>query len=77
MWKLALDIATLAAASSAAATVPRIRRVLEAASYRNVKECDLLESRRTVKKDTREMALNGWVRNEADGEAFVLEGIES
>ena len=47
---------------------------LKADTYAEVKEGKLLESRRNVKREVREMALEGWVRNEG-GEGFGSDGL--
>jgi tRNA-specific adenosine deaminase 1 len=65
IWALALKIATLV-------SVPAIERCLRVESYAAVKESQLLEGRRIVKRDVRHV-LGNWVRNEG-GEGFDLHG---
>jgi tRNA-specific adenosine deaminase 1 len=69
MWKLALDIATVV-------SVPLVLQYLKGSSYREVKEGLLLEERRRIKKEVREEALKGWVRNEG-GERWGLEDTQA
>jgi tRNA-specific adenosine deaminase 1 len=47
---------------------------LNAETYAEIKEGDLLKERMKVKREVREMALMGWVRNEG-GEGFGPEGL--
>jgi tRNA-specific adenosine deaminase 1 len=47
---------------------------LKSDTYAEVKEGKLLEVRRNVKREVREMALEGWVRNEG-GEGFSSDGL--
>jgi tRNA-specific adenosine deaminase 1 len=47
---------------------------LKADTYADVKEGKLLEARRNVKREVREMALEGWLRNEG-GEGFSSDGL--
>ncbi len=61
LWNLCLSIATLIA-------VPQIELALKSSTYKEIKEGHLLEGRRNVKQDVREV-LGGWVRNEG-GEDF-------
>lgn len=57
MGALALEIAVVLDCSE---------RLLEGQSYQDVKDGDLLMSRRQVKEETRAEALKGWVRNVGD-----------
>ena len=68
MWKLAIEIAALAA-------VPTVERCLRLATYGEVKSSECLELKRRVKDDVREKALRPWVRN-AGGDDFVVQGVE-
>lgn len=63
-WTLALEIAALMA-------VPTLELCLRVGNYSAAKESRLLEGRRRVKEDVRDI-LGGWVRNEG-GEDFGLE----
>jgi tRNA-specific adenosine deaminase 1 len=47
---------------------------LKAETYAEVKEGKLLEARRNVKREVRETALEGWLRNEG-GEGFSSDGL--
>lgn len=67
MWKLALEVAVVAG-------VPAVEGCLRVGKYGDVKSGELLEGRRKVKKEVREV-LGGWVRNEG-GEGFGGEGAE-
>ncbi|ESZ94797.1 hypothetical protein SBOR_4816 [Sclerotinia borealis F-4128] len=68
-WKLGIEI--LAAMTAMAKIdrgqeiVERMRKCLVVDSYRDLKESEMLEGRRTVKEEVRE-CLGGWVRNEGD-----------
>jgi len=64
-WKLALEVACVAG-------VPAVERLLREVKYGDVKGGELLEQRRSVKRDVREV-LGGWVRNEG-GEGFGIDG---
>ncbi|TAQ85541.1 hypothetical protein B7494_g6130 [Chlorociboria aeruginascens] len=61
MWKLAAEISGLVG-------VRVIEQALggEGKRYGDIKEGELLKIRRVVKKDVREKALKGWVKNEGD-----------
>ncbi|PMD60842.1 uncharacterized protein K444DRAFT_527647 [Hyaloscypha bicolor E] len=65
MWQFALSLAAISGKSILC---------LKADTYAEVKEGKLLESRRNVKREVREMALEGWVRNEG-GEGFGSDGL--
>ena len=69
MWRLAIEIAGLAA-------MPAVERCLRMATYNGVKRSRLLEDRRNLKDDVRINALKGWIRN-VGGEEFGLEGIDA
>ncbi len=60
LWRLAAEVAALVA-------VPAVRCALNVESYELVKAAGVLEARRRVKDDVKEMALRGWMRNEGDG----------
>jgi tRNA-specific adenosine deaminase 1 len=66
MWALALDVARLDGVGG-----EDVRRQLEAETYGDIKEGELLEGRKRVKEDVRSEALKGWVRNIGD-ESFIL-----
>ncbi len=68
MWKLALEVAGLAA-------VPAVETCLRVGKYGVVKQSGLLSERRRVKSEVRDGALKGWVRNEG-GEGFGFDGLE-
>lgn len=70
-WKLALEIAKVATLR-----VPSIEKALKADSYALVKQCFLLNARRTVKTDVRTIALKGWIRNEG-GDDWASEGVDA
>lgn len=59
MWKLALDVGVMIA-------VPTIIHALSSDSYEQLKKSDLLNSRRIVKKEVKEEALQGWAPNCGD-----------
>jgi len=61
----------LAILASMATLSPELRSVLAAGTYQDVKQSDILKSRRKVKEDVREEVLKGWVRNDGD-EDFAL-----
>lgn len=69
MWKLAIEVARLAA-------VPAAERCLQMLSYAEVKSSDCLAKRRSVKEDVRTSTLKRWVRN-VGGEEFGIHGIEA
>jgi len=66
-WTAVLDIAALLA-------IPVLTRALSSLSYANLKDIELLENRRRVKAETREVALAGWVRNV--GDSFELPPVD-
>jgi tRNA-specific adenosine deaminase 1 len=68
MWKLAIEIAGLAA-------VPSVERSLKMTMYGDVKNSSCLTQRIKVKDDARNGALKGWTRN-AGGEEFGVDGVE-
>jgi tRNA-specific adenosine deaminase 1 len=65
LWKAAVEVAKLL-------DNDRIKGVLYAESYGNLKKSELLEPRRRVKDDVRAHALEGWIRNARD-EQFSIE----
>ena len=73
MWRLAIEVAGLVAARGL--EVDRVERCLLGKTYGDAKGGEVLEGRRRVKVDVREMALKGWVRNEG-GEVFEVGGLE-
>ncbi|KJX95980.1 trna-specific adenosine deaminase like protein [Zymoseptoria brevis] len=66
VWKSVLDVAMLAGISLFTEALRKKR------TYAEMKGCNVLEGRARVKKDVKEMALKGWVRNEGD-EAWELD----
>jgi len=66
-WRAVLDIAALLA-------IPVLTRALSSLSYAILKDIELLENRRRVKAETREVALAGWVRNV--GDSFELPPVD-
>ena len=68
MWKLAIELAGLAA-------VPAVERCLRMATYAEMKSSPCLEDRRKVKEDVSLMALKGWVKN-VGGEEFGVDGVD-
>lgn len=69
MWRLALDIAGLAA-------VPAIEALLKMGTYAEVKRVARLDERRAIVEEIKSVALKGWVRNDG-GEDFGMEGVHS
>jgi tRNA-specific adenosine deaminase 1 len=69
MWKLAMEAAAVVG-------VPTVSGALSHDTYEELKESELLEGRRKVKREVRETALKGWVRN-LGGEKFGLDRAES
>ena len=68
MWKLAIEIAGLAA-------VPVVESCLYMTMYGDVKSSGCLTQRIKVKDDARKGALKGWIRN-AGGEEFGVDSVE-
>ena len=58
-WRAVLDIAALLA-------IPALTKALSSPNYAELKDTELLEDRRRVKEETRELALAGWNRNIGD-----------
>jgi len=69
MWRLAIDVAALAA-------VPAVEKCLRLATYGEVKGTVYLEGRKRIKDGVREKALKPWVKN-FGGEDFAVDGIEA
>lgn len=46
--------------------IPELKCVSDSVRYGQLKECDLLQSRREVKEDVRRLVLKGWIRNVGD-----------
>lgn len=69
MWKLAIEIAAIAA-------VPAVEKCLQLTTFGEVKNSDCLVQRRRVKDETRGKALKPWVRN-VGGEGFGVDGAEA
>ncbi|KAJ4304844.1 hypothetical protein N0V90_000372 [Kalmusia sp. IMI 367209] len=65
MWKVALQIASVAG-------VPTLSRALGKARYEEVKANEVLVDRRKVKEDVRREGLRGWAKNTGDDD-FGLE----
>lgn len=76
MWRLALQAALAADKSDIANYLsPKMEGDLSVqGTYRDIKGSRLLEDRRKVKRDARDV-LAGWVRNEG-GDGFGFEGVE-
>jgi tRNA-specific adenosine deaminase 1 len=73
MWRLAAEVMGIIAARGV--EVGGVGRTLKAKRYGDVKMCEVLEGRRRVKRDVKDVALSGWVRNEG-GEEFEVAGVE-
>jgi tRNA-specific adenosine deaminase 1 len=59
MWRAVTEL-------SATLNLPWLVDVTRAATYKELKSCDVLEPRKRVKADVCDNTLKGWIRNDGD-----------